>query len=154
QLIDYDLDRDLALLCFQTTSPVAVTPIAPRGTQLLVDAPVTSVGCGHGADPTPWQSPITAVNRYQGHPNVETAGAPEEGRSGGGLFNAAGQLIGVCYAADKEGNEGLYASLDSIYPKLDALQLTAVLQTPPSQSPAQAVPTQAPQMAAVAASPF
>src|SRR5690606_6929959 len=135
QLIDYDLERDLAVLCFETSSQVAVTPLAPRGTPLSVSAPATSVGCGHGANPTPWQTHITAVNRYQGHPNVEAARAPEEGRSGGGLFNPAGQLIGVCYAADHQGNEGLYASLDSIYQKLDALNLTATLAAPPSMAP-------------------
>lgn len=131
QVIDFDLDRDLALVCFETTKSVAVTPLAPRGTTLAVEAPATSVGCGHGANPTPWETRITAVNRYQGHANVEAARAPEEGRSGGGLFNAAGQLIGVCFAADPQGNEGLYASIDSIYQKLDALNLTATLQTPP-----------------------
>ncbi|BBO31115.1 trypsin-like peptidase domain-containing protein [Lacipirellula parvula] len=131
QVIDFDLDRDLALLVFETSNlQVAVTPIAPRQTQLMAEAPVTSVGCGHGDNPTPWESRITAVNRYQGHPNVEVARAPEEGRSGGGLFNAAGQLIGVCFAADPQGNEGLYSSIESIYQKLDALQLTATLQTP------------------------
>jgi len=134
QVIDYDLDRDLALVCFETSSPVAVTPLAPKGTTLAVEAPVTSVGCGHGANPTPWETRITAVNRYQGHANVEAARAPEEGRSGGGLFNAAGQLIGVCFAADPQGNEGLYASIDSIYQKLDALNLTATLQTPPNSA--------------------
>lgn len=155
QLIDYDLERDLALVCFQADPSVAVSPVAPRGTQLSVEAPVTSVGCGHGSDPTPWQSRITAVNRYQGHPNVEAAGAPEEGRSGGGLFNASGQLIGVCFAADPQGNEGLYASLDSIYAKLDALNLTATLQTPPSHLPQQAVESSATQLATAAAtSPF
>lgn len=155
QLIDYDLDRDLALVCFQADPSVAVSPVAPRGTQLSVESPVTSVGCGHGSDPTPWQSRITAVNRYQGHPNVEAAGAPEEGRSGGGLFNASGQLIGVCFAADPQGNEGLYASLDSIYAKLDALNLTATLQTPPSNSPQQAAESPTTQLAAAAtASPF
>ena len=85
------------------------------------------------------------MNRYQGHANVEAARAPEEGRSGGGLFNANGQLIGVCYAADPQGNEGLYASLDSIYQKLDALQLTATLQTPPGGA-SQELASQSPQL--------
>jgi thiol-disulfide isomerase/thioredoxin len=153
QVIDFDLDRDLALICFETTSPVAVTPLAPRGSALAVEAPVTSVGCGHGANPTPWETRITAVNRYQGHANVEAARAPEEGRSGGGLFNAAGQLIGVCFAADTQGNEGLYASIDSIYQKLDALNLTATLQTPPSAAPQPMEPAPQPQVA-VAPAPF
>lgn len=145
QVIDFDLDRDLALICFETTSQVAVTPLAPRGSALAVEAPVTSVGCGHGANPTPWETRITAVNRYQGHANVEAARAPEEGRSGGGLFNAAGQLIGVCFAADPQGNEGLYASIDSIYQKLDALNLSDTLQTPPSGSAEPAGIAQQPQ---------
>lgn len=144
QLIDYDLDRDLAILCFETSSQVAVTPLAPRGTPLSVSAPATSVGCGHGANPTPWETSITAVNRYQGHPNVEAERAPEEGRSGGGLFNAEGRLIGVCYAADPQGNEGLYASLDSIYQKLDALNLTATLQSAPQGAPQQLAAAPAP----------
>lgn len=152
QLIDYDLERDLAVLCFETSSQVAVTPLAPRGTPLSVSAPAISVGCGHGANPTPWETSITAVNRYQGHPNVEAARAPEEGRSGGGLFNAEGRLIGVCYAADPQGNEGLYASLDSIYQKLDALNLTATLQAAPQDAPQQlaAVPQTPPSAAAPA----
>lgn len=149
QVIDCDLDRDLALVCFETSSPVAVTPLAPKGTALAVEAPVTSVGCGHGANPTPWETRITAVNRYQGHANVEAARAPEEGRSGGGLFNAAGQLIGVCFAADPQGNEGLYASIDSIYQKLDALNLTATLQTPPNSASQPTAP--APQVQQIAA---
>ena len=149
QVIDFDLDRDLALVVFETSGQqVAVTPVAPRQTQLIAEAPVTSVGCGHGENPTPWESRITAVNRYQGHPNVEVARAPEEGRSGGGLFNAAGQLIGVCYAADPQGNEGLYASIESIYQKLDALQLTATLQTPADNS---GQPQSAPQQSIAAA---
>ncbi len=152
QVIDFDLDRDLALICFETTSPVGVTPLAPRGSALAVEAPVTSVGCGHGANPTPWETRITAVNRYQGHANVEAARAPEEGRSGGGLFNAAGQLIGVCFAADPQGNEGLYASIDSIYQKLDALNLTATLQTPPNASSQPMEPAPQPQVAAAPAS--
>lgn len=154
QLIDYDLDRDLAILCFETGNAVAVTPLAPRGTTLSVNAPATSVGCGHGANPTPWETSITAVNRYQGHPNVEAARAPEEGRSGGGLFDAAGQLIGVCYAADHQANEGLYASLDSIYQKLDQLNLTATLQTPAASAPQQLAAAPQPQQLAAAPAPF
>jgi hypothetical protein len=130
KLIHYDLDRDLALVCFVPQSAVEVTPVAPSGTQTVQGAAVTSVGCEHGANPTPWGSRITAVNRFAGHPNIEAARAPVEGRSGGGLFNESGQLIGVCYAADPQGNEGLYASLVSIQQKLDTLNLAGVYQAP------------------------
>lgn len=129
-LVDYDLDRDLALVCFVPERPTAVAPIAPADTAIQPELPATSVGCEHGANPTPWMTRVTAVNRYQGHPNIEAAGAPVEGRSGGGLFNTAGHLIGVCNAADPQGNEGLYAGLDSIHQKLDSLGLSFVHQAP------------------------
>jgi S1-C subfamily serine protease len=130
ELYCYDLDRDLALVRFRADEPVAVTPIAPPGAELPTDAPVTSVGCDHGANPTAWATHVTSRNRYQGFPNVEAARAPVEGRSGGGLFNSQGQLIGVCFAADPESNEGLYAAFDSIHAKLDELQLASVYRSP------------------------
>ncbi|HMO41835.1 MAG TPA: trypsin-like peptidase domain-containing protein, partial [Phenylobacterium sp.] len=130
ELLDYDLDRDLALIRFAVPGSVAVAPVAPLGTLLEPGASVASVGCDQGADPTVWSTRLTAVNRFQGHPNVEAARAPVEGRSGGPLFNAAGQVIGICFAADPQSDEGLYASLPSIHAKLDELQLSMVYQTP------------------------
>jgi hypothetical protein len=130
ELFHCDLDRDLALVRFRTESPVTVTPIAPRGTLLLPHASATSVGCNNGDNPTAWATSIKTVDRYQGFSNVEAAGAPVEGRSGGGLFNAQGQLIGVCYAADPESDEGLYAALRSIHEKLDSLELQLVYESP------------------------
>lgn len=130
QLIDYDLERDLALVSFSPKRAVRPTPIARPGTPLQPGAKVTTVGCNHGQDPTALDSQISANDRYQGPPNVEVTGAPVEGRSGGGLFNAEGQLIGVCFAADPQGNEGLYSSLPSIHAKLDSLGLGMVYQEP------------------------
>jgi len=128
RLIDFDLERDLALVSLQVEVPIEPASIARADTLLAPDAVVTTVGCNHGANPTAIESRITAIDRYQGHPNVEVAGAPVEGRSGGGLFNAEGQLIGVCFAADPESNEGLYASLPSILAKLESLGLSMVTQ--------------------------
>jgi len=54
------------------------------------------------------------------------AGQPVQGRSGGGLFNAQGEVIGVCNAADREDNEGLYAALPSVYKLLDNAGLAEV----------------------------
>lgn len=129
RLIDFDLDRDLALLSFQTEVPLEPISIAERETPFSSGENVTTVGCNLGANPTAIDSRITTIDRYQGHPNVEVAGAPVEGRSGGGLFNAAGRLIGVCFAADPEANEGLYASLPLILSKLDSLGLSMVYQS-------------------------
>ena len=129
-LIDYDLQRDLALVSIRTDVPLQPARIGPVGVTLQPGAPVTTVGCDNGQNPTAIASQITTIDRYQGHPNVEVAGAPVEGRSGGGLFNAQGQLIGVCYAADPRANEGLYASLPSIHAQLDSLRLTMVYHPP------------------------
>ncbi len=135
QLIDYDLERDLALVSIRTDAPVQAVAIGPVGVTLQPGASVTTVGCNNGQNPTAIASQITTIDRYQGHPNVEVAGAPVEGRSGGGLFNAQGQLIGVCYAADPQANEGLYASLPSIHAKLDDLRLAMVYQSAGTQAP-------------------
>jgi len=126
-LIDFDLERDLALVSMRPTAPVQAVSIAGTGASgLAPNMAVTSVGCNHGQDPTAIDSHVTSIDRYQGTPNVEVAGAPVEGRSGGGLFNSQGQLVGVCYAADPQSNEGLYASLPAIYAKLDSLNLAMI----------------------------
>ncbi len=126
-LIDFDLERDLALVSMRPTAPVQAISIAGTDTRgLAPNMAVTSVGCNHGQNPTAIDSRVTSIDRYQGTPNVEVAGAPVEGRSGGGLFNAQGQLVGVCYAADPQSNEGLYASLPAIYAKLDSLSLAMI----------------------------
>ncbi len=144
-LIHYDLQRDLALVSVRPD--VSISPIAIGSPQVQFTAgeSVVSIGCNTGHNPTAVSSQITTVDRYQGYSNVEVAGAPIEGRSGGGLFNAQGHLIGVCYAADPQGNEGLYASLPSIHEKLNELKLSMVYQR---QAPV--VPTAPAQMASPA----
>ena len=57
--------------------------------------PVFTIGCDKGADASVRSSQITAVNKYRGKPNFCAAGAPVDGRSGGGLFTADGLLIGI-----------------------------------------------------------
>ena len=118
QVISYNLERDVALVGIWPKAAVAVAPLAPKGTPVARGDRVASVGCSNGNDPSALATRITALDRYQGPANIEAQGAPVEGRSGGGLFNAQGQLIGVCFAADYEGNEGLYAALDSIHDEL------------------------------------
>lgn len=131
QLLYCDLDRDVALVAFRPTQPAKVAPVAASFVEKTNDR-VYSVGCDRGADPTVRDSRVTAVNRYNGAPNVETSGAPVQGRSGGGLFNSRGELIGVCFAADNEGDEGLYSGLASVHVGLDALGLQNVYSRPSS----------------------
>ena len=132
-LIEYDLDRDLALVSVRPDVPVNPVKIGTQDTGFSDGDGVTSVGCNTGHNPTAVSSRIVSINRYQGHPNLEVAGAPIEGRSGGGLFNAQGQLIGVCYAADPQSDEGLYASLPSVHQKLDEMKLAMIYQDRPAE---------------------
>jgi hypothetical protein len=134
RLVDFDLDRDLGLISFRTQERVQVAPIAPTGTQLNPGSRVTTVGCNHGDNPTAINTQVTSLNRYQGPANVEAAGAPVEGRSGGGMFNHHGQLVGVCFAADPQADEGLFAATSSIHTKLDNLGLAMIYQSPSSGS--------------------
>ena len=126
QLISCDLDRDVAFVSFKPNRQVGVAQVAPQRTAIQQGDRVATIGCSNGKDPTLLPQRITKLDRYQGPANIEVSGAPEEGRSGGGLFNLQGQLIGVCYAADYEGNEGLYSALESIHGELDRLKLADI----------------------------
>jgi hypothetical protein len=87
---------------------------------------VVTVGCNGGADPTIHHSRVTAVDKYLGPPNVQVAGQPVQGRSGGGLFAIDGTLVGVCNAADPADNEGLFAALPAIHEQLEEAGLAFV----------------------------
>jgi thiol-disulfide isomerase/thioredoxin len=141
QVISYDLDRDVALVSIRPNREVKPVSVAPPRTSVSRLDRVASIGCSNGSDPTLLATRVTAIDRYQGAPNIEAAGAPVEGRSGGGLFNTQGQLIGVCYAADQEGNEGLYAGLESIHAELDRLGLKEIYAKNDSGNRSQENPT-------------
>lgn len=128
-LLSYDADvADLGLIVIQPDFPVIVAEVAGRGARPAIDNQVFSIGCDHGQPPSIRESQITAINKYLGSPNIEVAGQPVDGRSGGGLFSATGQLIGVCNAADPEENEGIYAALMSIQETLAKNNLRFVFE--------------------------
>jgi S1-C subfamily serine protease len=140
QVIAYDLDRDVALVSIRPNVTVKPVLVAPPGASVRPNDKVFSIGCDKGADPTVRQSHITAVNKYQGRPNYTSAGAPIDGRSGGGLFSADGRLIGICNAADPADDEGLYAALASIHWQLDQIGQSEIYQraAKPASEPAKA----------------
>jgi len=137
-LIAYDLDRDIALVSMRPGIAINAVAIAPPGFSVRKHDRAFTVGCDKGADATVRQSEITAVNRFLGKPNFSAAGAPIDGRSGGGLFTADGQLIGVCNAADPQSDEGLYAGLASIHWQLDQIGQSEIYQRGATSSQAAA----------------
>ena len=94
--------------------------------------------------PTARHSQITSLDKFLGPPNIQVAGQPVEGRSGGGLFSSDGYVIGVCNAADPSDKEGLFAALGSIYAELDRASLSFIYKTPASPETPPAMLAQAP----------
>ena len=146
RLISYDLERDVAFVAFRPQRAVTVARVAPRGYVIRPGDAVASVGCDNGDDPTVNRSQVNVLDRFLdsveqrlGHKieephapwNVEVAGQPVEGRSGGGLFSADGLVIGICSAAEPpKDNEGIYSGLGAIHTALDEKRMTFVYQRP------------------------
>jgi thiol-disulfide isomerase/thioredoxin len=126
RLVAYDLKNDIGLVSIRPGVTVNVAPVAPKGCAVSRGDSVTTVGCNNGGPATAVVSKVTATNKFVGPANVQVAGMPVQGRSGGGLFNAGGEVIGVCNAADPADNEGLFAALPLIHGALDQAGLASV----------------------------
>jgi thiol-disulfide isomerase/thioredoxin len=148
RLISYDADsRDIGLVAIHTPGPVMAARVAPPGYRIDRGMSVASVGCNNGDDPTVRHSQINSLDKFAGPSNIQVAGQPVEGRSGGGLFTNEGYVIGVCNAADPSDREGLFAALSSIYAELDRNQLSFIYKSPSGGSAdAQALANAAPPM--------
>ena len=151
-LIDFQAkDMDIGLIAFRPNAATPVARLIPKNRSMTEGQPVFSWGCDRGALPSRRDSRITKLNRYLGAANVEVDGEPVEGRSGGGLFDERGELIGVCYAADPELKEGLYNAADVVYFELAKLGLQRLFNdrtdAPQTQSIAKATDTRPDTMA-------
>jgi thiol-disulfide isomerase/thioredoxin len=129
QVVAYDLSRDLALVSIFTDQPIEAIRVGGPDRDTAAGDAVVTVGCNGGDDPTLHYSQINGVDKYLGPANVQVAGQPVQGRSGGGLFTLDGTLIGVCNAADPADNEGLYAALPAIHEQLDEAGLSFVYRS-------------------------
>jgi thiol-disulfide isomerase/thioredoxin len=132
RLVVYNEGRDIGLVSVKPGIPVTAARIAPEGYRANSGDPVVTVGCDHGQDPTAIESQVIAVDKFGGPSNVQVAGQPVQGRSGGGLFTPDGMVIGVCNAADPTDNAGLYAAATVVHQELDAARLTSVYRGAPS----------------------
>jgi len=125
-LLSYDLESDIGLVTIRTPGPVTAARVAPAGYRVAKGDRVINVGCNNGEQPTARHSRVTSLDKYLGPPNLQVAGLPVQGRSGGGLFSADGLVIGVCNAADPSDNEGLYTALAAVHEELDQANLVFV----------------------------
>ncbi len=126
ELVGRDRAGDVALVRVITREVLPAAPVASRSFALAPGQSVSSVGCDHGQEPSVRTSKITAVNRYLGAATIECTGQPVQGRSGGGLFNQAGELIGVCSAAEPREQKGIYGGLTAVQSLLDRQGLASL----------------------------
>ena len=154
KVIDYDADnRDIALVAIRPGVAIEPVPLSTKGEAVRTGQGVFSFGCDRGDDPSRRDTRVTGVDKYNTHlgaSNLEISGAPVDGRSGGGLFDEKGRLIGVCNAADYKGDLGIYTGPGSIQWQLDRVNLSNLYQ--PRQSLA-AQPTAPPERMASLAGP-
>lgn len=134
QVIDYDADdKDIALIAMRPGMTVYPVAVIGTGQTPVNGQTVFSYGCDRGDDPSRRDTRITGVNKYNQHKqmsNLEIAGAPIDGRSGGGLFDHTGRLIGVCNSADYKTDIGIYTGPGSIHWQLDRVNMSALYQNP------------------------
>jgi thiol-disulfide isomerase/thioredoxin len=121
RILCYDLKSDVGLVSFRPGCHVVAAPVAEASYQVRRGNPVINIGCNNGGEPSLRTSHVTSLDKFLGPPNLQVAGQPVQGRSGGGLFSADGRVIGVCNAADPADNEGLYAALPSIWSQLERI---------------------------------
>ncbi|SFH53446.1 thioredoxin domain-containing protein [Planctomicrobium piriforme] len=152
RLMKFDAASDLGLISIPTTTPLRATKVAAATGNPKVGEPVAAIGCSGGDEPTRQQSRVTDIDKYEGPHNLLCNGVPVRGRSGGGLFNRHGEIVGVCSAADEQEQRGFYSGLLAIHKLLDQVSLTH-LYAPPAAAPE--VPAQSfASTAAPAARPF
>jgi len=137
RLVKHDLESDVGVISIPTTEPLPVAPVARRSQNPKVGDPMVCIGCSGGANPTREQIRVTALDKYEGPSTIECGGLPVQGRSGGGLFDAAGRLTGICINADPQGQRGIYAGLSAVQDLLTASNL-AYLHTEPETRVAEA----------------
>lgn len=124
RVVRYDLKADVGLVSIPTAGLLTAIEVASATSYATPGDHVLSVGCSSGEPPTQKQHRVTARNRYLGPDNIECTGMPVQGRSGGGLFDLSGRLVGVCIAADPRDQRGLYAGLEAVHKLLDDCQLS------------------------------
>jgi S1-C subfamily serine protease len=126
QVIHFDEKRDVGLVAIRPGRRIEPIEVGGQGCKASAGMRVFSIGCDRGAIPSVRESRVSNINRYLGPANIEVAGAPIDGRSGGGLFASDGTLIGVCNAADPQDDEGIYAALETIHAELTAANLSFI----------------------------
>jgi len=120
---------DLAILQIQNKEPLPNVSLASIDEKVSEGSSAFSIGCDQGQPPSHLSVKVVSIDRYDVNipSHLVCSIDPAVGRSGGGLFNDAGQLIGVCSCADREQHEGLYMGREPIFALFKKAGLTSLL---------------------------
>ena len=121
QILKFDLESDVGLLSIPCQQRLATVRLATNGLP-AVEERVFSIGCGGGSRPAVEEHLVKAINSCVGPDNLECTGVPQQGRSGGGLFQGS-ELIGVCILADPKFKRGIYSGMKPVIQLLDKAKL-------------------------------
>jgi len=136
RMLDYDAGpKDVAIVVIQPGFEVPSVSVAPAQMVVSPGDEVFSIGCDMGQPPTIRKTRVKSLSNYDGVDKYDIFGRPVEGRSGGGLFSAGGQLVGVCNAAAVDFDEGIYSGLENVWSQLARTNLDRLLSMPPTAQP-------------------
>ena len=135
RVLEHNIDADVGLITIRTEEPLPFAKIANAFAKPREGDDVFSIGCGLGEAPTMRHMNVVEVDRYDGPANIECSTVPEQGRSGGALFNKQGEIIGVCSAADEKRDEGLYAGPQAIFDILTQVGVHHLFEAESSATP-------------------
>lgn len=147
EVIGGNHDSDLAFLRIRNRDPLPMVPLCSGDLKIDAGESVFSMGCNAGNTPTMLSMKVLKVNFFNGPENIVCSIDPVQGRSGGGLFNQNGELIGVCSGAFRKTKEGLYSGVGAVRELVTSLELTdlfekeaapAFVSAPPEQEDANA----------------
>ncbi len=145
RLIQYDAGpRDIALIAISPGEDIPPVQVAPLKYPVLRGDQVFSIGCDHGQDATIRRTRVKNQALYDQAKKYDIYGRPVDGRSGGGLFTAGGQLMGVCNAAAVEVDEGVYTSLENMYWQLAETNLEHLVRPRVNAAPSAIAATDSP----------
>ena len=119
RVVGVDFDQDLLLLQIHPGRVLPTSPIADGAPTW--GANLFAVGCSNGGNATTWSitviQPLVRLAKQFGtaEATIQCNFEPKPGRSGGGLFDAGGALVGICLYADPQDHTGFYARPESIH---------------------------------------
>jgi S1-C subfamily serine protease len=132
-----DATADLAILRVRDMVALPfVARLGPEDKEPPSNAGLTSVGIDLGAKLSSWNTRLVEVLWFElndsgtDRPFLVTARIPEHGRSGGGLFDNSGKLVGVCvgHAELVKGRRmGVFSSVENVRHLIREHELTSVI---------------------------